>query len=74
MSIQIGPCPECGKEVVGCDNAVWLDLPPVSYSSAPLGACWTLMHLGPMTLAAAGDASPEGTGHTLHEHQPEGTL
>lgn len=66
--VSVGPCPECGAQVVTCDNAVRLDPEQVTYH--PIDAPWTIMNLGPMQVASAGGPSVQGTGHALHEHQP----
>lgn len=60
--------PECGDEIVACDNGVYLDYPAVPFDS--FEAQWTILNLGAQSWAAAGQASAEGLGHTLHEHQP----
>lgn len=64
-------CPQCGAPVARCDNAVVLDLPAVEHSTDPIGACWTVMQVGGMSLACVGGPGTDGRGHTLHEHQPE---
>lgn len=66
--MTIEPCPECDLPVVVADNNVRLDVPAVDFSE---DACWQLMQVGGMTLAAAGGERPRhGRGHVLHEHQP----
>lgn len=71
MSVRIEPCPECGQDVAVCDNAVRLDVPAEPFDRDPLGPCWTVMRLGDAAFASVGQASAEGTGHRLHDHQPE---
>lgn len=62
----------CEIEVIECDNDIYLDYPSVPYSK--YDAQWTIMHLGSSLLASVGNPSPDGTGHTLHDHQPEGSV
>lgn len=68
MAVEIVKCEECGVDVAKCDNAVLLDVPAVAYDSIP--APMTIMKLGGLDLASAGDPPPSGKGHALHEHQP----
>jgi hypothetical protein len=71
--INATPCPECGAEVVECQNAVRLDYPNVPYDEAK--APWTLMPFGPGRLfASVGNPGPGNMGHSLHEHQPEDSV
>lgn len=63
-------CPDCGVNVIEDDNRVYLDTPPVPWDGGR--AQWTLMSMGVRVVASAGDPAPDGTAHTLHEHQPEG--
>lgn len=73
MSADVTQCPEegCEETVVICDNGVRLNYPAEPFARDVDGACWTIMRLGPMALAAAGgEAPPNGIGHRLHEHQP----
>jgi hypothetical protein len=65
-------CPDCGVDVAAADNSVYLDVPAVEWDGGR--AQWTLMQFGGMVMATAGDPSPDGMAHTLHEHQPEGVL
>jgi hypothetical protein len=67
--MRVTPCPVCNLPVVECDNNVRLDYPATVYDDTK--APWTIMHLGPMNLASVGNPSIGGTGHALHEHQPE---
>lgn len=69
--MKVTTCPECGVVVVQCDNDVLLDHPAVLYDDA--NAPWTIMSIGSLRLASTGNPSPEGLGHTLHEHQLEGS-
>jgi len=61
-------CMECGAEVIEDDSHVYLDTPAVKWDGGR--AQWTLMNLGGRVIASTGDPSPDGTAHTLHEHQP----
>lgn len=70
MNVQ--PCPECGAEVVAADNDVYLDHPAVEWDGGR--AQWTLMPLAGMTIATTGDPGFDGKAHTLHDHQPEGSV
>lgn len=71
--MRVDPCPVCGADVIHCDNAVFLDYPAVAYDA--IDAPWTLMRMGArMVFGSVGDPSPTGQGHTLHEHQPEGSV
>lgn len=65
-------CPECGAEVAECDNLIYLDVPSVEWDGGR--AQWTIMMLGGMSIASAGDPDMVGKAHTLHEHQPEGSV
>jgi hypothetical protein len=65
-------CGVCNADIVTTDNQVNLDWPAVPWSEHP--ASWTLMKFGNQVWATNGDPSPEGMGHTLHEHQPEGSV
>lgn len=71
MTVIQTECSECGKHVAVCDNNVRLDLPAVEWSREITGANWTIMSLGPMSMAAAGGPGTDGLAHTLHEHQPQ---
>jgi hypothetical protein len=72
MTVLERACPDCGERIAQCDNGVRLDVPAVAFDRD--GACWTIMRLGHMDLAAAGgEPPPDGRGHTLHEHQPPET-
>lgn len=62
-------CPECNELVVGCQNEIWLDYPAVVYDE--VAAPWTIRLLDGAALGSTGNASVEGTGHSLHEHQPK---
>lgn len=68
---MIAICETCGKEILVCDNQIALDIPAIPW--AAFGATWTLMRFGSQIWATNGDPSPEGLGHKLHEHQPEGS-
>jgi hypothetical protein len=70
--IEPSACPECGAEIVECQNAVRLDYPNVPYDerSAP----WTLMRFGSGVLASVGDPGIGNMGHSLHEHQPKDSV
>jgi len=61
-------CPECGVQVVSCDNNIYLDYPSVPWDGRHAG--WTIMNLGKMKIATNGDPGMNGMAHTLHEHQP----
>lgn len=61
-------CSDCGASVVEDDNRVWLDTPAVEWDGGR--AQWTLMRLGSLLVASAGDPDVNGMAHTLHEHQP----
>jgi len=61
-------CPECGAVVLECDNSVYLDIPAAEFDGGHRQ--WTVMKLGGMTVASAGDPSADGMAHTLHDHQP----
>lgn len=62
-------CPECGAQVIACDNLVYLNHPAEMWDGLHVG--WTIMQLGGQNIASNGDPSPHGTAHRLHEHQPE---
>jgi hypothetical protein len=66
--MNVTVCPECGADVVECDNNVRLDYPAIVYDEAR--AQWTIMSLGGMKVASVGSPGMGGTGHALHEHQP----
>jgi len=68
--VKIIDCPDCGSEVVECDNNVYLDYPSVSYDEVK--APWTIMRFSSMGIASVGDPSLDGKGHSLHGHQPTG--
>lgn len=68
MSAKTIACPDCGAQVVACDNRVYLDLPSVEWDGRHAG--WTVMKLGGMEIASNGDPGFDGKAHTLHEHQP----
>jgi hypothetical protein len=70
--MNVAPCPECGKQVVECDNAVRLNYPSEPYDEAK--APWTLMTIGASAWGSVGSPSLDGKGHSLHEHQPEGSV
>jgi hypothetical protein len=67
--MKVAQCPECKAWVVECDNAVRLDHPAVEYNEVT--APWTIIRFSIMGFASVGDASLDGKGHVLHEHQPE---
>lgn len=67
--MKVAACPDCGSQVVECDNNVRLDYPAVLYDEYQ--AQWTLMPLGSQILASVGDPPPSGLGHRLHGHQPD---
>ena len=67
--MKIAACPECGVDVVQCDNSVFLDHPAVTYDEAK--SPWTIMW---GNFASVGDPSPDGKGHALHEHQPQDSV
>lgn len=58
--------------VVVCTNNVWLDYPATFYDEVK--APWTIMAFGNTYLASTGNPGVGKTGHTLHEHQPEGSV
>jgi len=66
--MRVRDCPKCGIQIVECDNAVYLDYPARSYDEAK--APWTIIRFSTTGLASVGDPSPDGKGHSLHEHQP----
>lgn len=70
MTLKIDVCPidGCEQQVVEPDNRVLLNFPAVPYDS--LAAPMTIMQLGSMHMASAGDRPPDGLGHKMHEHQP----
>lgn len=70
--MKVQSCPECGAEVVECDNNVRLDYPAIAYDE--YRAQWTLMRVGASAWASVGDPPPSGLGHALHEHQPEDSV
>ena len=70
--MRVAKCPECEAEVVECDNNVRLDYPAITYDE--FQAQWTLMVIGSKTLASVGNPGMGGTGHSLHEHQPEDSV
>lgn len=67
--MKLTTCAECGSKVVHCDNDTLLDYPAVAYDQDR--AQWTIMSFAAMQFASVGDASPDGMGHSLHEHQIE---
>lgn len=69
--MMIENCPDCTASVVLCDNNVRLDYPAEPWSRDLDGACWRIMLLGPLKLAATGGEEEGGLGHRLHAHQPE---
>lgn len=70
MTIALTNCPECDVRVVKTDNNVALSYPAEPFDSDIGGACWGIMTIGPLDLAAVGGEHPDGLGHRLHEHQP----
>ncbi len=61
---KVEPCPDCGKNVIVCDNNVRLDSPPSQEGM------WSMMKLAHMVVACSADESGVGSRHDLHDHQP----